>query len=199
MKNINLILILFISGLISAQDLDPRYHTLQEIGNLLDSLSQVDAYQDWFRVDTLGYSSLENLPILAAKISDNVDLKEDEPRVLFVGQVHAEEILGVEMVLGLMMDLLDPDTAEYNHMNTLRSYLEIWLVPTANPEGMNVVYEGLDVTFRKNKHDFSADGAYPNGVFDYEPSIGNDIDGVDLNRNFDFNWIKGGYNEKYSY
>ena len=191
MKYTKPIMILFFSGLISAQNLDPRYHTLPEIGEMLDSLSQIDAYQNWFRVDTIGYSSHENLPILAVKISDNVDIKEDEPRVLFVGQVHAEEILGVETVLGLMMDLLDPDTAEYNHMNTLRSYLEIWLVPTANPEGMNVVYDGLDVTFRKNKHDFSPDGPYPNGVFDYELGKGNDIDGVDLNRNFDFNWIFG--------
>ena len=173
-------MILFSSGLISAQEIDIRYHTFQEIGELLDSLSQVDAYQDWFRVDTIGYSSHEGLPILAVKISDNVSVREDEPRVLFVGQVHAEEILGVETVLGLMMDLLDPDASEYNHMNTLRSYLEIWLVPTANPEGMNVVHDGLDLTFRKNKRDFSADGPTPNGVFDYEPSIGNDIDGVDL-------------------
>jgi len=191
MKYRKFIMILFSSGLISAQEIDPRYHTFQEIGELLDSLSQVDAYQDWFRVDTIGYSSHEGLPILAVKISDNVSVKEDEPRVLFVGQVHAEEILGVETVLGLMMDLLDPDASEYNHMNTLRSYLEIWLVPTANPEGMNVVHDGLDLTFRKNKRDFSADGPTPNGVFDYEPSIGNDIDGVDLNRNFDFNWIFG--------
>ena len=31
----------------------------------------------------------------------------------------------------------------------------------------------------------------PNGIFDYDPSIGNDIDGVDLNRNFGFNWVFG--------
>ena len=36
-------------------------------------------------------------------------------------------------------------------MNILKSYLDIWLIPTANPEGLNVVHEGLDLSFRKNK------------------------------------------------
>ena len=40
------------------------------------------------------------------RISDNAAIKEDEPRVLFIGQVHAEEILGIEIVLDLMKDLL---------------------------------------------------------------------------------------------
>jgi hypothetical protein len=125
------------------------------------------------------------------KISDNADIKEDEPRVLFVGQVHAEEILGVEAILSLMNELLFPSASTFSHMNILKQYLEIWLVPTANPEGLNVVHEGLDFSYRKNKRDFSPTGPVPNGIFDYEPSIGNDIDGVDLNRNFDFNWAFG--------
>ena len=70
-------------------------------------------------------------------------------------------------------------------------YLDIWFIPTANPEGLNVVHDGLDLSYRKNKRDLSSDGAFPNGVFDYDPSIGNDIDGVDLNRNFSFNWAFG--------
>ena len=67
----------------------------------------VSEYQDQniLLVDTIGYSSLENIPIVAVKISDNVQVKEDEPRVLFVGQVHAEEVLGIEVVLSLLMDL----------------------------------------------------------------------------------------------
>jgi hypothetical protein len=76
-------------------------------------------------------------------------------------------------------------------MNILKNYLDIWIIPTANPEGLNVVHEGLDMSYRKNKRDFSPTGPYPNGVFDYDPSIGNDVDGVDLNRNFDFNWAFG--------
>ena len=178
---------IFLFSIVYSQPLDERYHTYDEIIDLVDSLSNIESYQDWFKVDTIGYSSQDNIPILAVKISDNVHLKEDEPRALFIGQVHAEEILGIEIVLDLMMDLLDPRPEDFNHMNILKSYLEIWIVPSANPEGLSVVHDGLDLTYRKNKSDFSASGPVPNGVFDYEPSIGNDIDGVDLNRNFSFN------------
>jgi hypothetical protein len=90
-----------------------------------------------------------------------------------------------------MLYLLDPPAAEAQHVNILRQNLEIWIVPTYNPEGLNVVHNGLDVSYRKNKHDFSPTGPTPNGVFDYDPAIGNDIDGVDLNRNYDFNWVLG--------
>ena len=192
MKKILLILISFLI-LVPAkgQGLDERYHSVQEINALLDSLDQLEELDGWFLVDTIGFSTQDQLPILAVKISDNVDVKEDEPRVLFVGQVHAEEVLGVETVLDLMNDLLFPSNSIYSHMNILKQFMEIWLVPTANPEGLNVIHDGLDMSYRKNKKDLSLEGPYPNGIFDYNPSIGNDVDGVDLNRNFDFNWTFG--------
>ena len=161
------VLVFFIQG----QALDPRFHTYPEIQSLLDSLSAVVEYQDIFRVDTIGYSQRDQLPILAVKISDNVMVKEDEPRVLFLGQVHAEEVLGVEAVLELIMILLDPPPSMMQHVFVLRSELETWIVPSYNPEGMSVVYSGFDVSYRKNKHDFSPEGPWPNGVFDYDPSI----------------------------
>ena len=181
------VLVFFIRG----QALDPRFHSYPEIQTMLDSLSSIMEYQDIFRVDTIGYSQRDQLPILAVKISDNVMVKEDEPRVLFLGQVHAEEVLGVEAVLELIMILLDPPPSMMQHVFILRSELETWIVPSYNPEGMSVVYSGLDVSYRKNKHDFSPEGPWPNGIFDYDPSIGNDVDGVDINRNFDFNWMFG--------
>jgi len=136
MKKILLILISFLI-LVPAkgQGLDERYHSVQEINALLDSLDQLEELDGWFLVDTIGFSTQDQLPILAVKISDNVDVKEDEPRVLFVGQVHAEEVLGVETVLDLMNDLLFPSNSIYSHMNILKQFMEIWLVPTANPSG----------------------------------------------------------------
>ena len=174
-----------------AQSLDDRYHTVEEIYGVLDSLDQIEEISDYFHLDTIGFSTQENIPILAVRISDNAHVKEDEPRVLFIGQVHAEEILGVEIVMDLIDDLLFPDPSILSHMNILKQYLDIWLIPTANPEGLNVVHEELDFSYRKNKRDLSPEGPFPNNAFDYDPSIGNDIDGVDLNRNFSFNWAFG--------
>ena len=71
---------------------------------------------------------------------------------------------------------------------------EVWVVPTHNPEGLEVVHGYYDInnvwqqdeSFRKNKYD-----ANMNGVFDFVLGIGDDIDGVDLNRNYDLNWVYG--------
>ena len=181
----------FLFTVLVAQSLDDRYHSVEEIYGVLDSLDQIEEISDYFHLDTIGFSTQENIPILAVRISDNAHMKEDEPRVLFIGQVHAEEILGVEIVMDLIDDLLFPDPSILSHMNILKQYLDIWFIPTANPEGLNVVHEELDFSYRKNKRDLSPEGPFPNNAFDYDPSIGNDIDGVDLNRNFSFNWAFG--------
>ena len=185
------ILITLLISVSFGQTLDDQYHSTSEIYAFLDSLNQLEELSDWYHLDTIGYSTQESIPILAVRISDNASIKEDEPRVLFIGQVHAEEILGVEIVIDLMKDLLFPDANILSHMNILKQYLDIWIIPTANPEGLNVVHDGLDLSFRKNKSDMSPEGPTPNNIFDYDPSIGNDIDGVDLNRNFSFNWAFG--------
>ena len=187
----NRIISYFLFTVLVAQSLDDRYHSVEEIYGVLDSLDQIEEISDYFHLDTIGLSTQENIPILAVRISDNAHMKEDEPRVLFIGQVHAEEILGVEIVMDLIDDLLFPDPSILSHMNILKQYLDIWLIPTANPEGLNVVHEELDFSYRKNKRDLSPEGPFPNNAFDYDPSIGNDIDGVDLNRNFSFNWAFG--------
>jgi hypothetical protein len=54
----------------------------------------------------------------------------------------------------------------------------LWFIPTLNPEGHNVVTANLDVSYRKNKRDNNN-----NGIFDFNPVTGGDIDGVDINRN----------------
>ncbi|MFL3027346.1 MAG: M14 family zinc carboxypeptidase [Candidatus Neomarinimicrobiota bacterium] len=187
----NLLLINFLIIFINAQSLDPRYHSYFEIESFLDSLTQVNDFDSEFRVYQIGYSEMEELPIYAVKISDNVEFKEDEPRVLFVGQLHAEEILGVEAVLELILLMLDPPPEQIQHMNIIKQNIETWIIPTLNPEGLNVVHNGLDISFRKNKKDFSPLGPWPNNYFDYDSAVGEDIDGVDLNRNFDFNWVFG--------
>ena len=72
----------------------------------VDSLDQIEAYDNMYHLETIGYSTQENLPIKAVKISDNADVKEDEARLLFLGQCHAEEVLGVEAVIELIYFLM---------------------------------------------------------------------------------------------
>ena len=166
--------------------IDTRYHTYEEIVAYMDSVQQISRYNAILDVREIGRSNNEDLPIYAIKLSDNPTVDEDEPALLFLGQCHAEEILGVEITMGLVDSLLHGFDAMNSHVAAILQNLEIWVVPTYNPEGLRVVHDGLDVTYRKNKTDNNG-----NGSFDFVPGIGYDLDGVDFNRNYDFNWIFG--------
>ena len=131
------------------------------------------AYPNICKLDTMGYSTRDSVPMLRFKISDKVAIDEDEPAVFFCGGVHADEVLGVEVVMWFIHDILNryslDDTAAVNYINNL----EIFCIPFINPEGHIVVEEG-DTDWRKNKCDNDS-----NGVFNFH-------DGVDNNRNYDF-------------
>jgi len=158
--------------------IDPRYHTFDELAHELDSIAL--RYPEITVLDTIGYSTTDSLPIFAMKISDNVKVDEDEPEILYVALHHAEELLGLE----LCMYMIDELVTNYHLDSTITHWVderEIWFVPLLNPEGHSVVMQGIDTTWRKNKRDNNN-----NGIFDL------DYDGVDPNRNYDFYWTEGG-------
>lgn len=157
--------------------IDARYHTFDEVAYELDSIAQ--QYPMITHLDTIGYTTNDSMPIFALKISDNAHIDEDEPAILYVACHHAEEILGIEICMYMIDDLLTrhlQDSVRYWIENR-----EIWFVPLLNAEGHGVVMTGIDTTWRKNKRDNNN-----NGVFDI------DFDGVDLNRNYNFHWTTGG-------
>ena len=183
MKNLFFFLMLILLVSLSSQVvLDPRYHTNEEIYEEL--LLFESTYPELAKLEQIGTTFTDEQPIWAMKISDNVQVDEDEPAVLYAGQCHAEEVLGVEITMWMIEDIL------IHYMqppyNIWIQNIEIWFVPTYNPEGLQVVMDGWDTSFRKNKRDNNE-----NGIFDLIEGPGNDIDGVDLNRNYGFNWIHG--------
>ena len=190
MKYYTILILLGICAFLSAQAVLPDYyHTYDEI--LQEMADSVAAHSDIAKLDTIGFSEdnpwSDPVPIVVMKISDNVDTNENnrEPGLLFVGQCHAEEITGVEETVELFKEIF-----ANRNLSPYRQWienLEIWIAPTINPAGHNVVVrDGLDVTYRKNARDCNGDG-----VFSYIPPEGNDEDGVDLNRNYDFGWVHG--------
>ena len=198
MKSIFLLVFLlcFAFQSIAQVSLPERYHTYAEIIAELDSLQIV--YPDYVFVDSIGVTKTDSIPIWAVKLSDNAAIDEDEAAVLYVGQCHAEEVLGVEITMYMINEIL-------NHMYQnpyaiWLSELEIWFIPTINPEGLQVVMDDWDISFRKTKRDNNY-----NGIFDFEPGPGDDIDGVDPNRNYSYNWVHGdtlydqGGEERYDY
>ena len=205
-KNITIIWTL-LSILSGNSPLHERYHTYEEIQEQLEewntefgnNQNPSSAYPESgiiYHLEELGASTEDGLPFWAVKLSYNANLDEDEPKILFLGQCHAEEILGVEITMEMINKFLNP-TPQY-HLQNMQAILqssEVWVVPTYNPEGLTVVHGDSvdgnwlqDISYRKNKRDVNL-----NGIFDFDNTAeaGNDSDGVDLNRNYNFNWIFG--------
>ena len=107
-----------------------------------------------------------NRDILAVKISDNPGLEEDEPEVLIIARLHANEAPPTEIALEFAEDLTDLYGVD-TRVSWLVDNREIWIIPAANPDGMDYAMT-VDDTWRKNRR-LNWDGTY----------------GVDLNRNFD--------------
>lgn len=161
------------TAILLGQSLPDRYHTYQEV---LDTLALLrDTYPQILYLDTMGYSTRDNVPMLRLKISDNAAIDEDEPAVFFCSGVHADEILGVEVTLFFVQDIIRRYTLGETQATRFINELEIFVVPFINPEGHIVVESGI-MTWRKNKCDNNN-----NGIFDFH-------DGVDNNRNYDFAW-----------
>ena len=207
--------------LFSQSPLHERYHTLDEIYTQLqtwddefgDNTEPLSTYYTnsgiIYELIEIGQSTNDQLPIYAVKLSYNADQLSDKSKVLFLGQCHAEEIYGVEITMAIIEMFLNPEIllptsgvsyvpsyTEINPFSDLADILEnveIWVIPTYNPEGLSVVHGWddngnwmQDLAYRKNKRDLNM-----NSVFDFVVGVGNDSDGVDLNRNYDFNWIFG--------
>ena len=188
--------------------LSERYHTFSEVEQqLLDwEIEFSENNSPWpaqypgsgiiYSLHQIGVSGTDQLPIYAVKLSYNANIDEDEPRILILGQCHAEEIYGVEIAMELIDWLLHPNAAYpvgYLDRKLSIENTEIWVVPTHNPEGLLTVHGDVigdqwiqDEWYRKNKTDINS-----NQIFDYMYGPGNDSDGVDLNRNYDFNWFFG--------
>ncbi|MBT4333988.1 MAG: hypothetical protein HOD64_12020, partial [Candidatus Cloacimonetes bacterium] len=184
---ITIVLIMLITALSAQVVLDERYHTYEEI---IQEISELQAnHPDIVSVhvigSTLGADPYQDpIPIYAVKLSNNVGIDEDEPSVMNAGQCHAEEVLGVEVVMHMLHEIVANRMVD--PYNVWLDNLEMWFVPTYNPEGLQVVMDGRDITYRKNQRDNNE-----NGILDFVVGAGGEIDGVDTNRNYGFNWIHG--------
>ncbi len=169
------------------------YRTYDEV---LDEMNTyVDQYEDLVRLYNIGDSwgkiyyddgNINYEPyqhdIWALKLTDQPDEDLDKPAVYYMGAHHAREPLSTEVTMTVLEHLLD-NYGDDDEITYLVDNTEIWFLPIVNPDGHKVVLDELDVWWRKNIRDNNE-----NGQFDTSNYYGNGIDGVDLNRNYGFEW-----------
>ncbi|MGQ9618435.1 MAG: M14 family zinc carboxypeptidase [Candidatus Aminicenantia bacterium] len=163
-----------------AGNFDPIYHTYEETVDFLQEIEK--NYPHLSKLFIIGKSTRFGYPIYALKISDNVELDEDEIAILIDGMHHAREPLGNEICLSFIEYILSRYGIDEHVKRWVDSY-EIWVIPILNPEGYKFLVDSnlSSPWWRKNLRDNNNNG-----------KIDVDYDGVDLNRNYDINWTWGG-------
>ncbi len=149
------------------------YFTYQEMLDNLDSMASKYPNLITIRQALPGGVTHENRPVYFVKISDNANLDESEPEVLYTAVHHAREPGGMSQIIFYMWYVLE-NYASDPSIAAIIDHTEMFFVPCLNPDGYlyNEATEpaggGL---WRKNRRD-NQDGTF----------------GVDLNRNYGYNW-----------
>ncbi len=115
----------------------------------------------------------EGRPVYWVKISDNPNVNEPEPEMLYNAVHHAREPMSVAQMLYYMYYLLE-NYATNPDVRAIVDNTELYFMPCVNPDGY--IYNETTNPFgggmwRKNRHD-NLDGST----------------GIDLNRNYSANW-----------
>ena len=161
-----------------ALQLSPVYHRYDQITALAAALAA--AHPQLIARLQIGETQHHRRPIYAYRVSNQAAVRQDRPRVMFNGAHHSDELLGTEIVVALMEKLVHGYGRDAEVTRWLDT-LEIYLVPVVNVDGHDMVTSGRDPRWRKNLRDVNGDGA-----------VGEFHEGVNLNRNYDFNWAMGG-------
>ncbi len=141
---------------------DRAYHDNDQIESLL--LSYESAYPNLCQVFSIG-QSVQGRDLWVIKISDNVNVDEDEPEFKYVSTMHGDEPVGTEMILELVDDLLTGYGSD-SRMTTLVDEVEMYFLPMMNPDGnaLGQRYNANGYDLNRNFPDpYSSPSNTPNG------------------------------------
>ena len=157
------------------------YHTYAELTDELHNLAA--AYPNICRIESAG-QSVQGRELWWIKITDNIEIEEDEPEFHYISTMHGDEPVGMELSLYFIKYLLenygtDPRTT------SLVDETEIWIMPLMNPDGYeagsrynaNGVDLNRDFPDPKNDESSTITGRQPetqavmNWAFDHTPTL----------------------------
>lgn len=149
------------------------FYTPQQMIQIIDSMKLLYPNLITAKQPISSTLSIEGRPIYYVKISDNPNVDENEPEILYTSLHHAREPMSLTQLIFFMWYILENYNTD-NEIKYLVDNAELFFIPCLNPDG----YEYNYITnpngggmFRKNRR-LNSDNSY----------------GVDLNRNYGYMW-----------
>jgi len=138
-----------------------RYPTHEVYMEMMNKF--VEDYPSFAKLDTIGYS-INDYPIVCLAISQNISVPADKPKFWWSATMHGDELAGYILMLRLADYLLTNYGSDAQATNILDNIV-VYINPLANPDG--TFYNSPDYT-------------------DVSQSIRNNLNNIDLNRNFPY-------------
>ena len=125
------------------------YHYLKEEQNKgTDNLGGYPSYAEWseelrklatdnphiLQLSSIGLTE-QGREILAVKISDNPQSDENEPEFKYIANMHGDEIVGRELMLRTIRDMVSAYNNHDPEISNLIDKTEIFIIPSMNPDG----------------------------------------------------------------
>lgn len=152
---------------------DADFHNGEELEAALQKMAET--YPQMVELKTIG-ESIEGRPIRALRISGDLQNASSLPGIIYMGGHHAREHLSVETPLRIWQILLQRYAEGDTRIQQLLNGRDVHFIPAVNPDGLAYDIEsGRYRSWRKNRR-VNGDGSF----------------GVDLNRNYSYQWGTGG-------
>lgn len=154
-------------------DEDDAFHNYTELTQKIQEMQTT--YPNLLKVTSAG-KSVEGRDIWALRISGDLAHADNLPAIIYMGGHHSREHLSVELPLFYANYFLSEYAKGNPRIVALMSGRDIHIIPAVNPDGLEYdVASGSYKFWRKNRAR-NQDGTY----------------GVDLNRNYGYQWGTGG-------
>lgn len=156
----------YIGEILAGQTREASYYTFKTMTEQLKAWTQ--EYPDITVLKSIG-KSCEGRDIWGLKLSDNPKKDEAEPAVLVMGAHHAREWPSFEVPMAVIKLLIE-GYGKDEKLTRLVDTREIWFVPMVNPDGVEYS-QNQSRYWRKNRRNIDGRNF-----------------GVDLNRNYGYQW-----------